>query len=270
MLAERATAPQARARWQQTAATCLAATREAAAECAVSLLDLVAPSHCLSCGQAARGVLCASCHGRCEVPSGPACPQCGAPWSRARAARSVPGQCGRCRRWGQRFDFDFAVALYRYRGPPRELVRALKFRGAQQAAVAGGRWMAADPRCAAPALAWGRDVLVVNVPARAASRRQRGYDQAECLAASYAAALRREHAPSALRRLRQTGPQVGRSRAVRRAAVAGAFAARELLVLDRPVVLVDDVLSTGASADACSRALRLAGARAVAVVAFAT
>ena len=72
----------------------------------------------------------------------------------------------------------------------------------------------------------------------------------------------------ALRRVRETPPQVGRDRAARARNVQGAFAA-STAVAGRDVVLVDDVVTTGATADACARALKAAGARSVTVVSLA-
>ncbi|HTE06814.1 MAG TPA: phosphoribosyltransferase family protein, partial [Planctomycetota bacterium] len=116
----------------------------------------------------------------------------------------------------------------------------------------------------------GAPPLVVPVPARRASRRQRGYDQAVGLADGFARALGLRLDPRALVRRREDGPQAGRSRARRRRQAAGAFRARPARVHGWRVVLVDDVLSTGATADAAARALLAAGARSVRVAVLAT
>ena len=234
-----------------------------------SLLDLLAPGRCAACGAGAREVLCAPCRASCRLPEGPACLRCGAPWVASTPGDATVVRCGRCRRWGGRFAFRSACGLYRYRGPARRLVHAIKYRGCREGALAAGRWMAADPRCAAPVLGT-RGPLVVPVPARRASLRVRGYDQAVVLALAFARALHADVEPGALVRRSETGPQAGRGWRARRRAVAGAFRGRSMRVLGRSVVLVDDVLSTGATADACGRALLAAGARAVDLVAFAT
>ncbi len=112
--------------------------------------------------------------------------------------------------------------------------------------------------------------LVVPVPARRASRRRRGYDQAVGLAQGFAREARLPLDTDALRRRREEGPQAGRSRARRRRQAAAAFRARPARVQGRHVILLDDVLSTGATADAASRALICAGARSVRVAVLAT
>jgi predicted amidophosphoribosyltransferase len=97
----------------------------------------------------------------------------------------------------------------------------------------------------------------------------RGYDQAWLLAAHLARAAGRPRLSGALTRRRETPPQVGRSRADRARNVAGAFSADPRRVAGLDLVLVDDVVTTGATADAAAAALRRAGARSVTVVALA-
>jgi ComF family protein len=105
------------------------------------------------------------------------------------------------------------------------------------------------------------------VPLARGRRIARGYDQAALLARHLARAARLPVLPGALRRLRETPPQVGRTRAERVRNVAGAFAASDR-VRGREIALVDDVVTTGATADACARALKEAGALRVVAVAL--
>lgn len=228
-----------------------------------SLADLLLPGRCAACGRAGRAALCAACRARCLPPAAPTCLRCGAPWSRARRS----GGCGRCSRFGRPFAFATAAGLWRYRGPARALVLAFKYGGRRDVLLPLGALLAQSPR-AAPLLA--RRPVVVPVPARAASRRRRGYDQALELAAGLARATGLPCEPFALRRRRAEGPQAGRSRAARRRQAAAAFRAFAPAVAGREVLLVDDVLSTGATADACARALLLRGARRVDVITVAT
>jgi ComF family protein len=102
--------------------------------------------------------------------------------------------------------------------------------------------------------------VLVPVPLHPRRQRERGFNQSELLAREIA---RRTVpvAPGALVRRQDTRPQTGLSAAARRANVKGAFAVRQRArVAGRPVVLVDDVFTTGATAQACARALREAGA----------
>lgn len=231
--------------------------------------DLLLPARCAACGVPARDVLCGACLALCRLPQGPCCGRCGAPWSRARLAWEPDDEdppCGRCRRFGRPLAFDSAVALWRYRGPVRRLVHAFKYRGRAELLGPLGRRIARDPRCRA--VLHGR--LVVPVPARPTSLRARGYDQAALLAAALAGSARLRCDGRALLRRRDDGPQAGRSRRQRKAQAAGAFRARPAHVWGERVVLVDDVVSTGATADACARVLRRAGAVEVMVLALAT
>jgi ComF family protein len=147
------------------------------------------------------------------------------------------------------------VAAWSYTGPPRDLVLALKFRARPEAAglLAGGL---------AEALRRARlpGDLVVPVPLSARRRRQRGYDQARRLARPVAQALGLPYAERALRRTRHTAPQSGLPPAARRVGPRGAFAVRPGAVAGRCVILIDDVLTSGATARAAALALRRAGA----------
>jgi ComF family protein len=115
-----------------------------------------------------------------------------------------------------------------------------------------------------------RGVLVVPVPLHPSRLAERGYNQSSLLARRVARHLGAPFAPLALARGRDTPKQATLDREARLANVAGAFRAREATrVCGRAVLLVDDVSTTGATLDACSRALRTAGARAVATAVLA-
>lgn len=106
--------------------------------------------------------------------------------------------------------------------------------------------------------------VVVPVPLHRGRERSRGYNQASVLATHLARALGAPCAPRAVRRVRATAPLAKTMRREeRRAIVAGAFAAFRERVEDRDVLLVDDVVTTGATLDSCAGALVAAGARSV-------
>ncbi len=115
----------------------------------------------------------------------------------------------------------------------------------------------------------GSDVLV-PVPLHPRRLRERGYNQAALLARELGRRTGRPHGERVLVRRKDTAPQAGLSAAARRRNVAGAFAVRQKgFIAGRVVTLVDDVLTTGATAYACARALREAGAREVRLLSIA-
>jgi ComF family protein len=148
-----------------------------------------------------------------------------------------------------------------YSGPARELVRALKFRGASRVADS----MAAQIAAGAPAGLLSETALV-PVPLHPRRLRTRGFNQAAVLAA----ALGRRAGLPVVDLLVRSGPalaQVGRHRAERRAGPAGSIEARGRA--PARVVLVDDVVTTGATLAACAAALTRAGSAEIGAVAFA-
>jgi ComF family protein len=215
-----------------------------------ALLDLLYPPRCAACGEAGEP-FCATCADAILPPSD-GCPRCG------RSGRATT--CGACLLHPPAFDGVQAGGLFG--GPLADAIHALKYGDRPALARPLGRWLAA--RVVLPSAA-----LVVAVPLGRKRRLRRGYDQAGRLAEQLARAAGAPRLTGALRRVRETPPQVGRSRAARAANVAGAFTADPARVAGRELVLVDDVVTTGATADAAARALLAAGAARVTVVALA-
>jgi ComF family protein len=148
-----------------------------------------------------------------------------------------------------------------YEGAARELVRALKYRGAERLAA----WMAAQMAATAPDAVLAGSL--VPVPLHPARERRRGFNQARLLADELARRTGLSIAPC-LERQRPRAPQAGRPRAERIGDHAGIQVAAGSQV-QRVVLLVDDVVTTGATAVTCARALRAAGALEIRVVAYA-
>ena len=123
----------------------------------------------------------------------------------------------------------------------------------------------------------GEAAVLVPVPLHSSRQRERGFNQAELLAHGLSAALAKsqgQHTPRvearALRRTRATPPQTGLSLSARRENVRGVFAVSDAArIRDRVIVLVDDVMTTGATVSSCAAALKGAGARVVAALTLA-
>ena len=133
------------------------------------------------------------------------------------------------------------------------LVHALKYQDRTDLAPAMGRWMAR----AGHELLDDADVMV-PVPLHWRRAWRRRYNQSGALGARHRAANRRQSGTEALRRIRPTEQQIGLSRPQRASNVQGAFkvaSERQSLIAGRRVILIDDVLTSGATVDACARAL---------------
>lgn len=171
------------------------------------------------------------------------------------------GLCGLCRRGLS--GFDTAYCYGSYEGALRKLIHLFKYSGIHTLSrPLGARLALALP------LGRGFDV-VVPVPLHWRRRWQRGFNQSELLGRELA---RRLSIPlvRALRRRRATGAQAGLSHAARRTNVGGAFSIRyEAAIRQQRVLLVDDVLTTGATAAACASLLKRSGARQVALITLA-
>lgn len=165
-------------------------------------------------------------------------------------------------------DFERAVAHGLYAGTLRSLLHLLKYDGVEPiAARLGG--LLAEKAAAIPELP--QNVLVVPVPLFAGKRRERGFNQSELLARAVCDAMRRlrptwegEIAPRALSRQRATKSQAGLSEHQRRRNLRGVFSVSDPAKLrGRAVLLIDDIYTTGATARACSAALKKGGAASV-------
>lgn len=227
---------------------------------ALSALDLIFPPFCPVCAQplgvGRRDPLCGSCWSEIRAPAPPLCDRCGIP------LLAAPTPCPACRADPPPFERARGAALYA--GPLREALHALKFRGKR--ALARPLAQLVHERCGS-ALVPGADALV-PVPLARARLRERGFNQAELIAERLGALLGLPVRQRWLARVRETAPQTDLTAAQRRGNVGGAFRASGR-VAGRHVILVDDVLTTGATCRECARALRGAGARRVDVVTVA-
>jgi ComF family protein len=174
-------------------------------------------------------------------------------------------RCGRCRRGLSAF--AQGASLGPYEGSLRVLLHELKYRGRRRVAARLAEALLAEP--AVRTVLEGADGLV-PVPLHPQRRRDRGFNQAELIGTAIARQIGVDLVGTALVRRKDTTPQTGLSAAARRGNVRGAFAVRRRpQVAGRCLVLVDDVLTTGATAEACARALREAGATEVRLLSVA-
>ncbi len=200
----------------------------------------------------------ASAWGRIAWVDGPVCDGCGVPF-----AYDLRSLCAACTARPRAFDRARAACLYDEGS--RTLVLKLKHGDRTDLAALFARWL----QRAAAELAADSDA-VAPVPMHHARLFKRRYNQAAEIARPLARFTRLRYLPDALVRGRDTGGQGGRSRRGRREAVRGAFAVPDVRRVEgRRILLVDDVLTTGATAEACARALKAAGAAAVHVAVVA-
>ena len=228
------------------------------------LLDLLLPRGCLACGERIppeEGVslVCPPCQARLKAPPPPFCPRCQAP----RGTGHAPGEiCLECQDWPRILvSARAAVVLDSVSGA---MIHALKYRGGGNMAEVMGEKMAKN---GAPGLA---SPLVVPVPTTRWRRRTRGYNQAAALAEALSRSWDLPMAEVLSRRAGRT--QVRLTPRERAANVRRAFdisPAGRSRIRGRDVILVDDVLTTGATARAVVKALEEGGAASVQLRTFA-
>ena len=228
-------------------------------------LDLLYPRRCAACGRSPGGefgAICWDCVRRFPVISDPYCRRCGDP---VEGAILHEYDCSICRR--EEPPFELARSAVRYRGPVRRALHVFKYAGATCLATDLASFLLACIEAHVPQ--WGLDA-VTCVPLYAKRQRERSYNQSELLARRVARSLRLPCVPNCLARVRETATQTGLHAGQRRANVRGAFAARhQAWVHGRSLLLIDDVMTTGATVSECSRVLKGAGAAGVSVVTVA-
>jgi ComF family protein len=222
-----------------------------------ALLGFFYPEVCQLCGQnratAAEGYVCAACAAQVKPVQPPWCECCGRPFPGQMAG---PFVCGVCRE--TRLYFTSARSAVLFDGVAREIIHRYKY---QQA-----RWFESYlaerlVAVAAPALAGGGWDFLVPVPLHRVKLREREFNQAERLAARLSRATGIPLNAALLERVQNTPSQTRMTRDERAANVRNAFAIRKsAAVAGARLVLVDDVMTTGATVNACARILRRAGA----------
>ena len=241
----------------------LGACRGAWTHAAKLALDIALPTLCVACREPVDGEgVCASCWAKLSFIAPPYCPRLGIPFVydpgpellSMEAIANPPA-------------YQRARAAVRYDEVARTLVHALKYQDRTDLAPAMGRWMARA----------GREMLeaadlLVPVPLHWRRAWHRRYNQSGALARAVERQSGVKLRGELLRRVRATEQQVGLSRSQRASNVQGAFEVstdQRSEIQGRRVVLIDDVLTSGATVDACARALLRAKAASVDVLVFA-
>ncbi len=228
-----------------------------------AVLDFVYPPYCCLCGsrlQEGERVVCEDCWEKVKPLQGPFCPKCGYP-----IKPDVEG-CLMCQQRG--WSFHRVGVLSNFQSPVQQLVHLLKYKGKRSV---GTRLGAMLSQVLQDRPQWQGADLIIPVPLHKSRLRERGYNQSLLVAKALSEKLQKPLRPELLMRKRNTRSQTKLDVAQRVENVSGAFQVNHPEeIWGRRIILVDDVITTGATADACSRSLLDAGAKEVLVAAVAT
>jgi ComF family protein len=222
------------------------------------VLDFALPPRCAGCGTIVPEVhsFCAECWKTVEFLGDGGCSCCGLPLE-----ATEQNCCARCLAQPPKIARTRAAVAY------DELSRGLAISLKYGRKVAIARTMA---HYMAPLIDVAGDPTLVPVPLHRTRIWTRGFNQSALVARELSRRLKIDTAPMALRRVRRTPPLKGMSPVQRRKTVSGAFRVTDRTnVAGKTIILIDDVLTTGSTADACARVLRRAGAARVELVTWA-
>jgi ComF family protein len=225
-----------------------------------SVLRAIYPAQCIGCGTVVldEAALCPACWRETPFIRGSACVKCGAPLP-GEAPGDEAAECDDCMATPRPWETGAAALVYE--GVARRLVMALKHGDRHDLVRPFAGWMAARLRCAHDAR-----TLIVPVPIHWRRLLRRRFNQSALLARSLARQTGAVHAPDALHRIRNTAPQEGMTVEERTALQTGAIVPhprRGHILKGRHVLIVDDVMTSGATLSAAASAARSAGARRV-------
>jgi len=228
-----------------------------------AMLDFALPPRCPSCG-ATTGQphsFCLQCWSELDFLTDPCCARCGIPFPYPQAAEA---ECGAC--LSEAPDYDRLRAAVAYGTVARQVVLKLKYGGRPGVAQILALFMAQH------VAVMDHGAILMPVPLHRWRIWKRGYNQSALLATALAKRTRRGVALDLLRRSRATPSLRGLGRSERARAVRGAFMVRDgdkRFVEGQSFILIDDVYTSGATANACARALKRAGAKHVGILCWA-
>jgi len=217
--------------------------------------DLLYPPVCSGCGKT-NYRFCPGCLQSVSLIRSPFCAFCG---KKTRPNQPVCSDCA-----GIPVHFTAAAAWAAYGGSLREAIHALKYKNDMGLGDFFARYMIEILLTRN----WSFD-LVIPVPLSPQRSRERTYNQSALLSRPVARYFHQDHSMVALRRIKDTGTQVKRNRMERDLSLTGAFSGNPATLKGRSVLLVDDIITTGATINHCSEALLRAGAVRVYAVALA-
>lgn len=220
-----------------------------------NVLDWIYPPQCVSCGKPGA-LICDECLAKLPAVGDHYCSVCGKPLKKKQHCRLCAGS---------EFRFQASRAPYLYDGPVSAMIKKLKFSGMLSLApiLAGfltDFWNELD---------WDVD-LVVPVPLSRKRFSQRGFNQSELIARKFSKNTGIPCEPGALMKKLDTPEQVGLSAEERRKNLNGAFAAERVLVKNKRILLLDDVMTTGSTFAECTAALLAENAESVYCLSAAT
>jgi ComF family protein len=217
------------------------------------ILDAALPGSCLLCGADSQGsLLCHPCADDLPALSGALCPIC--------ADQTTHGErCGACLR--ETPHFDRTMALFRYDFPADRIIHALKY--GHQLAAAG--WFA---QRLAERIGSAQYDLIIPLPLHAERLRERGFNQSAEIARAFGNLTKIPVDRGNVLRTRATPPQADLPHKARHKNIRGAFECRADFTGKR-LLLIDDVMTTGATVNECARVLKLHGAASVTVAVIA-
>lgn len=232
------------------------------------LLDIIYPTSCAVCGATAETHVCANCRAAVTIhPTLACCSICGKMMMNPESAGNVVAVCGQCH--SQAPKFDAARSAGAFSGPLRTLVHKFKYNKATWLRRELGELLEG---CVIANFSSESIDIICPVPLSPVKQRSRGYNQAAILAKDLARNLSIPNVPKILRRARNTPTQTHLDAAQRRKNVAGAFLSppnMRPLVYGRCILLVDDVMTTGATLSECAATLKANGAERVLAVTLA-
>lgn len=220
-----------------------------------SVINILFPARCAICFEPVgkHGALCGKCWQSVHFIADPICYKCGLPFEYHIGEKAL---CGRCME--HKPVYTEARSVFKYDDISKKQVLAFKYNDKTQLAPVFGEWLA---RVAVPYVE--RAYAIIPVPLHYFRLFARRYNQASLLSYALAKHIHLPVLPDTLQRTRRTQSQAGLSRRQRDDNMRGAFhvpSARRMHIRNKPVILVDDVMTTGATLNACARALHDAGA----------